>query len=103
MKIKTFEEYAKDIDFVYLDANLFTWDLWRAGTISDLDIPRNRRWFIRDNIALLRKYAIAYCDASHLGCRPKRDQYAIMFQKDDLMFWTHFYKEDFELIKGDLK
>jgi hypothetical protein len=59
----------------------FTWQLWRGGTLYDLGVKRYRKEFIIEKTASLRKYAIRYCKGVSLICRPKRDYYAVMFQK----------------------
>ena len=47
---------------------------------------------------VLRKHAIGYIEAEKLLCRPKKDNIAVMFLKDDEYFWFHFRKEEFQII-----
>jgi len=47
---------------------------------------------------LLQKYAIGYCDAECLRCRPKTKNKAVMFLKDNQFFWFHLRNEEFDLI-----
>jgi len=78
-----------------INSSLFTWNLWRSGTLLDLGILKNRSEFILEKKNVLRKYAIGYCEAEKLICRPKINCIAVMFQKDDVIFWTHLYKNEF--------
>jgi len=44
-----------------LDSSYFTWQRWRAGSISDLCIPCREELIIK-NAYRLRMYTIGYCD-----------------------------------------
>lgn len=81
-----------------LNPNLFTYSLWKAGTLLDLGVEHNRYDCIVKRKETLIKYAIGYCNASELLIKPKLDMYAVMFQKEDLIFWTHLLKKEFETI-----
>jgi hypothetical protein len=63
--------------------------------LLDLGILCNRQAHIISRKDLLVKYAIGYCSGTTLSCRPKSEHYAVMFQKDDIQFWTHLTVEEF--------
>lgn len=75
----------------------FTWQLWKSGSLYDLGIKKYRTEFIVERRKELRKYAIGYCKAESLVCRPKSGCAAVMFQKDEILFWTHLLDIEFEL------
>lgn len=78
----------------------FTYEKWRNGPLTQLGIE-NRFYSIKDNIHLVRKYAVGYCDAGQLDLRPKPEQFAVMFFKKGIgYFWTHLIQEEFELCFG---
>jgi len=74
----------------------FDWLSWRNGTLLLLLGVENRSYSIRDNRDTIRKYAIGWCEADNIPCRPKEGEYVVMFSVDDVEFWTHFRKEEFE-------
>lgn len=78
----------------------FAWLLWRGGCLLDLEptIAKNRD--VAKKAKLLRKYAIGYCDAGRLSCRPKPSQFAVMFQKEELCFWTHLTAMEFNKMRN---
>ena len=80
-----------------LDSTLFTWSRWRNGSIHDLDIQACRYALITsiDGKQKLQKYAVGYCFGEELMCRPKQNQIAIMFEKNNLKFWFHLRIEEF--------
>ena len=78
----------------------FTWVLWRGGTLFDLGVQAHRYSEIISNSKLLSKYAIGYCNAGELSCRPKPGEYAVMFQKGDIKFWIHLRSAEFNKIRG---
>ncbi len=81
-----------------LDSSLFDWQLWRAGSLLDLDILHCRYSFIIYNKEIIKKYAIGYCDGKSLFCRPKSDSMGVMFYKDGLQFWNHLKRNEFQEI-----
>jgi len=76
----------------------FTGSIWRGGTMCDLGVKKYRKSFIVEKKKALRKYAIGYCKSESLFFRPKKDNYAVMFQKGVVLFWTHLTAEEFKLI-----
>lgn len=75
----------------------FDWLTWCGGGLSNLGLA-TRYNIIKDNIHIIRKYAIGYLEAEHCVCRPKENYIAVMFLKDEEYFWTHLRKEEFDLI-----
>ena len=85
-----------------LDSSLFTWDLWSAGSILSILNIRPRYNIITSpvNQNLLRKYADGWCYGYELNFRVKPDEIAVMFVVDEIQFWTHFRKNEFEEVFG---
>lgn len=79
----------------------FDWQKWRGGTLLDIGVRGYRRTYIKERAYLIRKYALGYCHGENLICRPKTDHYAVMFQTDKVLFWTHLRKQEFEEIFDD--
>lgn len=79
-----------------LDASLFTWSNWKAGSIHDLGLQC--RYFSITSLRgkeILKKYAIGFCKGENLLCRPKKNEIALMcfFEKEH--FWFHLRKKEF--------
>ena len=74
----------------------FTFELWRAGSLTELGIP-TREWFILDNKAKIRKMAVGYIKAHKLQVRPKMNCMAVMFYINGGHFWTHLRNKEFKL------
>jgi hypothetical protein len=74
----------------------FDWLTWRSGSIVDiLKIPQREQTIIT-NKQIIRKFAIGYCDASNIPCRPKKDCIAVMFNTGEVYnWWTHLTKKEF--------
>jgi hypothetical protein len=53
-----------------------------------------------ENKHIIRQYAVGWCCGEELLCRPKCGEIAIMFLKDDVFFWFHLRKNEFEEIFG---
>lgn len=82
----------------------FDWLSWRNGSlVYTLKIP-HRFEMIRFNVDIIRKYAIGYCRADNIPCRPKRGCVAVMFNTGDFEnWWTHLTIKEFELCFPKLK
>lgn len=81
-----------------LDSSYFDWLTWRAGSITEiLNIQQREECLIAAG-DVLRKYAIGWCPADQLPCRPKVDCVAVMFLTDNIMWWTHITNKEFEAI-----
>jgi len=83
---------------IQLPPELFTWSRWRRGgeflaekrivcSRGDLLMPRHR--------ANIKKYAIGYCHADSLICRPKQLHKAIMLWNGTHL-WFHITDKEFE-------
>ena len=84
-----------------INSGYFDWQLWRGGCLFDLGVIENKEDCIIANKCLLREYAVGYCNGESVPCRPKVNTYAVMFQKDDLLFWTHMTINEFERVFAD--
>lgn len=78
-----------------ISAAQFTWDIWRAGSISEFHIPCREECIIKAS-EILRKYAVGYCDGGQLLCRPKTGEMAVMFFYNNEHFWFHLRKKEFK-------
>ena len=84
------------MDLLKMPAIHFTFDLWSAGSLTEL-IGYTREGTIIANKAKIRKYAIGYCDGAKLSVRPKSDTMAVMFHTDE-NWWTHLTNKEFEYV-----
>ena len=82
----------------------FDWLTWKNGSISyTLKIPQ-RTGIISINSYIIRKYAIGYCKADNIPCRPKQNQVAVMFCTDGINnWWTHLLLKEFNICFPELK
>lgn len=87
--------------FTRLHDTSFSWSKWRRASIADLGIPCREEIIIK-NKHILRKYAIGYLEGERLTCRPKRNETAVMFLKDNEMFWFHLRNSEFLAVFGDM-
>lgn len=81
-----------------LNSSLFDWLSWRNGTILELLNIEQRECSIISNAPRLRKYAVGWCPAEQLPCRPKLNRVAVMFVIGDRHFWTHFTYKEFDAV-----
>ena len=56
----------------------FTWDLWRAGSLTELGI-KQRTNIIRVYRLKIRQLAVGYTFGKNLNVRPKKNTIAVMF------------------------
>lgn len=75
----------------------FNWSKWRSGCLLDLGLLTRYKNIIEGK-EIIKKYAIGYCPGESVICRPKIDRVAVMFLKDDLLFWNHLLKKEFDEI-----
>lgn len=88
----------------------FDWLTWRNGSLfSILHIP-HRFGAIILNKDKIRKYAVGYCEADNIPCRPKPGFVAVMFDTEEANYdkwWTHITKKEFITcfpeLKGEIK
>lgn len=82
----------------------FDWLTWRNGSlINTLRIP-HRTEIIVLNKEVIRKYAMGWCRADNLPCRPKIGHIAVMFNNNCLdNWWTHLTIKEFKTCFPELK
>jgi len=80
----------------------FTYDLWRAGSLSELGIP-HREWSIRNSQSLIREMAVGFTEGYKLHVRPKPEYIAVMFFNNNIHFWTHLTKKEFLICFPELE
>jgi len=82
----------------------FDWLTWRSGSIiNNLRIP-HRTELIVLNKNIIRKYAIGWCKADNIPCRPKVNHIAVMFNNDNINnWWTHLTIKEFKLCFPELE
>ena len=92
-------QYHSKIKLEKLDSSLFNWESWENGGLFSLNIA-NRYNDILDhkNRHLIKEHAVGWCDGERTVCRPKTNQIAVMFLKEDRFFWTHLMKSEFHEI-----
>lgn len=76
----------------------FDWLTWRNGSlINTLRIP-HRTELIVLNKSIIRKYAVGWCKADNIPCRPKKNHIAVMFYNENLFdnYWTHLTIGEFK-------
>lgn len=77
-----------------IDSLHFDWIRWRNGSPVDLGILCQKESLIT-NKKILNKYAIGWCKAENLICRPKIDNKAVMFVVNEICFWFHLTNYEF--------
>jgi len=88
---------------IRIPAVQFTFELWRAGSLSELGIP-HREGTIRTYQRKIKSMAIGYTESNRLLVRPKIGYIAVMFHDEHLNhFWTHLTIKEFEICFGKLK
>lgn len=77
----------------------FNWLTWRNGSIIHiLGIPHRSQLLVA-NSDTIRKYAIGYCKADNIPCRPKAGYIAVMFNTGGVdNWWTHLTTNEFKTI-----
>ena len=86
-----------DIILPKLYSDSFDWSRWRKGLAIWREIGVSCRYIdILEKRNVLLKYAVGYLNGDQLICRPKDNEYAVMFLIDDEFCWTHFRKKEFE-------
>ena len=73
----------------------FTFDLWKAGSLTEL-IGYTREGNIIANKNVIKKYAIGFCNGSRLSVRPKKNTMAVMFHTNE-HWWTHLTIKEFSI------
>lgn len=87
---------------IRIPAVQFTYDLWRAGSLTELGIP-HRDWSIKVHYKTIQEKAIGFTEGDKLHFRPKNGYIAVMFHDDKLnTFWTHLTIKEFEICFGKI-
>lgn len=73
----------------------FTFDLWKAGSLTELNI-KLREWNIDLTKRKILKYAVGHINREKLSVRPKKNCKAVMFFVNEKHFWTHLTNKEFE-------
>jgi hypothetical protein len=76
----------------------FDWLTWKNGSLLEIFHVKHRYESIVLNIDKIRKYAIGYCEADNIPCRPKVGYIVVMFDTQEINYgywWTHFTKREF--------
>lgn len=84
----------------------FDWLSWRNGSVLSVFNIKHRYGPIYTNRKLIRKYAIGYCRADNIPCRPKPGWIAVMFdtqQENMNTWWTHFTIKEFQTCFPEIK
>ena len=76
---------------------------WRRGSVEEiLKIPHREKIIIY-NRRIIRKYAIGYCKAENIPCKPKTNNIAVMFNTGGENWWSHLTIKEFEECFPELK
>ncbi len=76
----------------------FDWLTWRNGSVLSIFKVKHRYGPICKNRETIRRYAIGYCKADNIPCRPKEGWVAVMFdtnQENCNPWWTHLTSREF--------
>ncbi len=76
----------------------FSWSRWRRGVAIWEIVGAARFQNIVSQAQVLREFAVGYCPAGQIRCRPKPNCVAVLFIIDDEFCWTHLQKEEFDYI-----
>jgi hypothetical protein len=90
------------MNLLRIPAVQFTFDLWRAGSLTELGIP-TREWSIELRKNKIREMAVGFTEGHKLNIRPKNDCIAVMFFANDRHFWTHLTIKEFLICFPDLE
>lgn len=89
-------QIEKQTNVPKLDSTLFTWDIWSAGSIHDFGIEHFRYNNLKEHKNKLLNGIKGYCFGEELSCRPKENEVALMYEKDDgTLFWFHIRNSEF--------
>lgn len=79
-----------------LDSSNFDWLKWEAGSIHEFNLPcRFINITSKKGKNILKQYAIGWCYGENVICRPKENNIAVMFYKDEKYFWFHLRNKEF--------
>lgn len=79
-----------------LDSSLFVWEKWSAGSVHDFGIEHFRYNNLNEYKDKLLKNLKGYCFGEELLCRPKENEVALMYEKENgILFWFHIRNSEF--------
>lgn len=78
-----------------LDSSLFSLYLWEGGSITSIFGWRHRYSSLYRHKDILRSYAVGYCKGEALYVKPKKGQFAVMFEYCGIRWWNHFTCREF--------
>lgn len=79
-----------------IDSSLFTWDIWQSGSVHDFGIEHFRYNNLNQYKEKFLNGLEGYCFGEELNCRPKENEVALMYKKeDDSLFWFHIRNSEF--------
>jgi len=80
-----------------LHPDSFDYSTWHARDKKEF-VPAMRYELIVNKAYLFRRYAIGYLEGERSTCRPKLKEVAVMFRIDEIEFWFHMRKNEFEKV-----
>lgn len=96
------QQQIQGMPLIRIPAVQFTYELWRAGSLSELGI-KQREWSIRLHRQRVIDIAVGFTEASKLQVRPKSDCVAVMFFAFEHHFWTHLTNKEFLICFPELE
>lgn len=79
-----------------IDSSLFTWNLWEAGSVHNFGIEHFRFNNLEQYKDKFLENIKGYCFGEELLFRPKENEVALMYEKDDgTLFWFHIRNSEF--------
>ena len=88
------QQQVQRLPLIRIPAVQFTYDLWRAGSLTELGI-KQREWNIKTHRNHVNDMAVGYTEAEKLHVRPKKKCIAVMFFHNEKHFWTHLTNKEF--------
>jgi hypothetical protein len=85
-----------------LESSLFDWLAWRSGSPLEVFGFSGRGGDLLRRARFLRPFAIGWCEAERVPCRPKRGCVAVMFQVAGRQFWFHLSASEFAAMRRSL-
>lgn len=79
-----------------LNSECFTYELYESNWWQLLGIDYIDTMYTSLMQRMVKRYAVGYCDATSIIVRPKKDGYAVMFEKDGNRFWFHMNESELE-------
>jgi hypothetical protein len=86
----------------HLHGTSFDWLTWGGGSLTELGIQYNELHVVHMR-SIIRRYAIGWGYGEDCLCRPKSNRMAVMFLKDDRIFWTHLTSIEFAKVFPEIE